>query len=193
MFGKVAVEQLLVAVVGTEQFQIRAALLDNAPDRDVAGEGSSMKVLVVVDMQNDFIDGALGTMEARAIVGRVCEKIHNFNGNVVFTQDTHNADYLDTQEGKLLPVEHCISRTDGWKLNPAVDEAIGEAVGNREGDAFIKRTFGSVALGHWLSKRSEEIAIDEVVLQDFGGKRVCDQQCLSWRRFFLDAVPGNHR
>lgn len=73
-----------------------------------------MNVLIVIDMQNDFIDGALGTKEAEAIVPRVVEKIRNFDGMVLATRDTHEADYLQTQEGKNLPVEHCIRGTNGW-------------------------------------------------------------------------------
>ncbi len=119
-----------------------------------------MKVLVVVDMQNDFIDGALGTPEARAIVDGACKKIRGFDGKVMLTQDTHDAGYLDTQEGKLLPVEHCILNTDGWKLN----QAVGEAVFTKSGGMFIKHTFGSVGLGQWLYQNAEQLAIDEVVL-----------------------------
>ncbi len=66
------------------------------------------KVLIVVDMQNDFIDGALGTKEAEAIVGRVVEKIIGYEGIVIFTRDTHSEAYLSTQEGRNLPVVHCI-------------------------------------------------------------------------------------
>ena len=72
-----------------------------------------MKVLVVVDMQNDFIDGTLGTPEAQAIVPKVIKKIEEFDGEVLWTQDTHSDDYLETQEGRLLPVEHCISASTG--------------------------------------------------------------------------------
>ena len=67
-----------------------------------------MKILVVVDMQNDFIDGALGTKEAEAIVENVAKKIKGYDGTVIYTRDTHNPEYLSTQEGKNLPVEHCI-------------------------------------------------------------------------------------
>ena len=81
------------------------------------------KVLVVVDMQNDFITGALGTPEAQAIVPRVVEKIQGFEGTVLFTQDTHGKDYLQTQEGKNLPVEHCLRGTWGWQLEPRVEAA----------------------------------------------------------------------
>ena len=99
-----------------------------------------MKVLVVVDMQNDFIDGALGTKEAVAIVPKVVEKIRNFDGRVLFTRDTHKEDYLDTQEGKKLPVAHCIKGTEGWELHPEI-EAL------RKEDALDKPTFGSTQLG----------------------------------------------
>ena len=75
-----------------------------------------MKILVVVDMQNDFIDGSLGTAEAQAIVDNVVEKVKNFEGQVVFTQDTHADDYLQTQEGRRLPVKHCIEGTPGWEI-----------------------------------------------------------------------------
>ena len=75
-----------------------------------------MKVLIVVDMQNDFIDGALGTKEAVAIVPNVIETIKGFEGTILYTKDTHFDDYMDTQEGKNLPVPHCIKGTDGWNL-----------------------------------------------------------------------------
>ena len=67
-----------------------------------------MKLLVVVDMQNDFITGALGSPDAQSIVPRVREKVEDFQGEVVFTMDTHSDDYLRTQEGRKLPVPHCI-------------------------------------------------------------------------------------
>lgn len=77
------------------------------------------KTLIVVDMQNDFIDGSLGTKEAQAIVEKVREKIKSYQengGEIIFTRDTHTKDYLNTNEGKHLPVEHCIIGTDGWKI-----------------------------------------------------------------------------
>ena len=70
-----------------------------------------MDILVVIDMQNDFIDGALGTPEAEAIVPNVVDRVKNFNGLVLATRDTHGGDYLQTQEGRMLPVEHCIRGT----------------------------------------------------------------------------------
>lgn len=95
-----------------------------------------MKILVVVDMQNDFIDGALGTPEAASIVPYVKEIIESFDGKVLFTRDTHFADYMDTQEGKNLPVPHCIKDTDGWRIRRELDAL-------RKTPAIDKITFGS--------------------------------------------------
>lgn len=94
------------------------------------------KVLVVVDMQNDFIDGALGTKEAVAIVPHVKEKIENFDGVVLYTRDTHYENYMNTQEGHNLPVPHCIKGTDGWQIRPELDML-------RKTEAIDKVTFGS--------------------------------------------------
>lgn len=83
-----------------------------------------MKVLVVVDMQKDFIDGALGSPEAQAIVPNVAAKVKEYaemeNGLVVYTRDTHFANYMDTREGRYLPVPHCIFETEGWEIVPEV-------------------------------------------------------------------------
>ena len=95
-----------------------------------------MKVLVVVDMQKDFIDGALGSPEAQAIVPYVKDTIASFDGVVLFTRDTHFDGYMDTQEGHNLPVPHCIKGTDGWQIHPELDAL-------RKTDAIDKVTFGS--------------------------------------------------
>ena len=82
------------------------------------------RTLIVVDMQNDFIDGSLGTKEAQAIVGNVKKKIEQYRANgdeIIFTRDTHQADYLQTPEGKELPVEHCIEGTHGWEIAEGID------------------------------------------------------------------------
>ena len=100
-----------------------------------------MKVLIVVDMQNDFIDGALGTKEAVAIVPNVIETIKGFEGTILYTKDTHFDDYMDTQEGKNLPVIHCVEETDGWLLNTEVADALGEYA-----TVINKPTFGSTDL-----------------------------------------------
>ena len=84
------------------------------------------KYLIVVDFQKDFVDGALGTPEAQAIIPRVKEKIAEYRangGNVIFTRDTHQKNYLETNEGKHLPVEHCIEGTDGWQIYEGLTES----------------------------------------------------------------------
>ena len=96
-------------------------------------------ILVVVDMQNDFIDGALGTKEAVTIVPKVEEKIRNFKGTVLFTRDTHETWYLDTQEGKKLPIPHCIRDTEGWQIRRELDDL-------RKTEPIDKETFGSTDL-----------------------------------------------
>lgn len=98
-----------------------------------------MKLLVVVDMQNDFIDGALGTPEAVAIVPYVKERVEQFDGKVLFTRDTHFADYMETQEGKHLPVPHCIKDTHGWQIRAELDAL-------RRTDPIDKITFGAKEL-----------------------------------------------
>lgn len=84
---------------------------------------NTSKLLIVVDMQNDFIDGALGTKEAQAIVPKVCEKIRNWDGEIRFTVDAHYPNYLRTQEGRNLPVEHCMCGTDGAKISKEIVKA----------------------------------------------------------------------
>lgn len=105
-----------------------------------------MKVLCVIDMQNDFIDGALGTKEAEAIVENVKAKIDSYRKNgdtIIFTRDTHTEDYMNTQEGKKLPVPHCIKGSLGWEISSALDIA---------GSVIIdKPTFGSYELSDYIS------------------------------------------
>ena len=106
------------------------------------------KILVVVDMQNDFIDGALGTPEAVAIVPHVREKIESFAGKVFFTRDTHFENYMSTEEGKKLPVPHCIKGTDGWQIRAELDAL-------RRTEAIDKLTFGSRELVDVLAAEGE--------------------------------------
>ena len=113
------------------------------------------KVLVVVDMQNDFIDGALGTKEAVAIVPGVKEKIKNFDGVVLFTRDTHETYYLDTQEGKKLPVPHCIRDTEGWQIRSELDAL-------RKTEPIDKETFGSTDLAGELVAMNEDDEIESI-------------------------------
>ena len=105
------------------------------------GGKAMKKILIVIDMQNDFIDGALGTPEAEGIVEAVKEKIRAYPPEaVIATMDTHGTDYLSTQEGRMLPVEHCIRGTDGWKLRPDIAALLTKAA------IYEKPTFGSVRM-----------------------------------------------
>ena len=107
--------------------------------------------LVVVDLQKDFVDGALGTKEAVAIIPKAAEKIRNFNGDIFVTFDTHGENYLETDEGKNLPVPHCIKGTDGWKLNQNIADAL-------KGKDYIKvekPTFGAVELPKLIEKAAQ--------------------------------------
>lgn len=113
-----------------------------------------MKYLIVVDMQKDFITGSLGSELAVKIVPDVVKKVKNFDGKVIFTRDTHFADYMQTQEGKKLPVQHCIKDTDGWQI---CDELKDYAI-----DVVDKITFGSVDLPGMLKDYGNEI--DEIEL-----------------------------
>ena len=99
------------------------------------------KLLVVVDMQNDFISGSLGSEEAEEIVAKVCQKIDSWDGYVAFTFDTHYEDYLETVEGRHIPVEHCINETPGWRLHPKIEE-------RRSPKSFsiYKDSFGAMSL-----------------------------------------------
>ena len=83
-----------------------------------------MKVLIVVDMQNDFVDGVLGSKEAVEMIDTAVETINSFDGKVFYTQDTHGEDYLDTEEGRHLPVVHCIKGSEGWKIHTKIEKAL---------------------------------------------------------------------
>ena len=118
--------------------------------------------LVVVDMQKDFVDGALGTPEAQAIIPAAVEKIRNWDGELFVTYDTHFEDYLETAEGKKLPVPHCIYGTPGWELTKQVKEAL-EAVPHFK---VQKYTFGSTALPYLMTEVAdgEDFSIELVGL-----------------------------
>lgn len=115
-----------------------------------------MNYLIVVDMQVDFVSGALGSSEALGIVGRVAEKIRAFDGRVLFTRDTHEEDYLSTQEGKNLPVPHCIRGTEGWQI-------VSELTGFVQ-TVIDKPSFGSEALVALLKQESEREKIESITL-----------------------------
>ena len=117
-----------------------------------------MNILVVIDMQNDFIDGALGTPEAVAIVPKVMVKMMNFDGLVLATRDTHGEDYLERQEGKKLPVVHCIKGTHGWEIKDEIQQLL-------ISQPIDKPTFGSEALGNVLKDLNNDVEpIDSITL-----------------------------
>lgn len=114
-------------------------------------------ILIVVDMQNDFIDGALGTAEAAAIVPKVVEKVKDFKGTVIFTRDTHGENYMQTQEGQNLPVPHCIKGSHGWEVCPALEPL-------RTGLTIDKPTFGSAELGKALLELDAKEPVGSITL-----------------------------
>lgn len=118
-----------------------------------------MKVLAIIDMQKDFIDGALGTKEAVAIVPAVAARLQQARSSgetVVFTRDTHHADYLSTQEGRNLPVPHCLEGGDGWQIDAALP--VGASL------VFDKPGFGSPALIDYLTHLPELESVEFVGL-----------------------------
>ena len=135
-----------------------------------------MKYLIVVDMQNDFITGSLGTKEAQAILPKVIEKVKNFDGTVLYTKDTHQADYLTTQEGKNLPVEHCMEGTWGWMLPEELEEL------SKGHMVFNKPAFGSVELADYLVKEAVENSMEEIELCG-----LCTDICVISNAFVIKA------
>ncbi len=112
-------------------------------------------ILVVVDMQKDFIDGALGTKEAVSIVPNVVKRVAEFDGRVIFTRDTHTEDYMNTQEGHNLPVPHCIKGTDGWQICKELQPYVKE-------EPVDKVTFGSSELPKVLMAADKEEKIESI-------------------------------
>lgn len=140
-----------------------------------------MKVLIVVDMQNDFITGALGTPEAEKIVPIIREKIDQADEDtfIVFTRDTHDRNYLFTQEGKYLPVEHCIEGSFGWQIQ----NSLMITAGSHEYETFDKPTFGGLDMAYFLydTVQSEGV-IDSIELCG-----VCTGICVISNAFLLKA------
>ena len=135
------------------------------------------KVLIVIDMQNDFIDGALGTPEACAIVENVVAKIRSYPADCIYaTRDTHEDDYMETQEGRKLPVPHCIRGTDGWQIKTEIQEAMPEAV------ILDKPTFGSIQLAELLKQENEK---EELEIELAG---LCTDICVVSNALLLKAM-----
>lgn len=119
-----------------------------------------MNYLVIVDMQNDFVTGSLGSKEAQQIVENVKKKIQTFSGIVLYTRDTHMDNYLTTQEGKKLPVTHCIKNSTGWNIIDEIEELRIQA----NAVTFNKPTFGSLELAEFLKKENQKNFIESVEL-----------------------------
>ena len=135
------------------------------------------KILIVIDMHNDFIDAALGTKEAAAIVDSVKEKIRSYPAeNVIATMDTHQENYMETQEGQNLPVIHCIKGTEGWRIRPDIAELLTDA------KIYEKPTFGSTAMAADLKALSEK---EEIELELIG---LCTDICVVSNALLLKAT-----
>lgn len=126
------------------------------------------KILIVVDMQKDFVDGTLGSAEAVAIVDNVVKKIEEHDGDIIVTYDTHHDNYMETQEGKNLPVPHCIKGTDGWELDTKVQTALDK----KSYYTIEKHTFGSVELPEYIKS---EYNPDDIEIELIG---LCTDICV---------------
>ncbi|MBQ2094464.1 MAG: cysteine hydrolase [Firmicutes bacterium] len=136
------------------------------------------KLLIVIDMQNDFIDGSLGTKEAAAIVPAVREKIRSYpKDDVLATMDTHFPDYLETQEGRNLPVTHCVKGTEGWQIRPELAELIFPE------NIYEKPTFGCMELAGDLQTYYEEE--EDIELELVG---LCTDICVVSNALLLKAA-----
>lgn len=135
--------------------------------------------LLVIDVQNDFIDGSLGTSEAVSTVPKIVEKVEGFNGPVIFTRDTHYDNYLETSEGKNLPVKHCIKGSHGWQISAALDNY---RIKNNC-PVFDKLTFGSIECAQYIKEQVEQGKIEEVILVGF-----CTDICVVSNALILKAL-----
>ena len=145
-----------------------------------------MKILLVIDMQNDFLEGALRNEEGIKIIPKVVEKINEYKRNndiVIATLDTHQTNYLDTQEGKNLPVTHCVKDTYGWQIQTDVMDALGDAL------LFEKPTFGSTELASYLKEKYEKIQ-SELEIEIVG---VCTDICVISNAMLIKTnLPESH-
>lgn len=133
-------------------------------------------LLIVIDMQKDFIDGALGTSEAVGIVSNVVNKIKEYPAeNVYATRDTHAPNYMETQEGRNLPVVHCVEGTPGWQLHPEIQALI------KEDHIVDKPTFGSTVLADLIANIADE---EEISLELVG---LCTDICVVSNALVLKA------
>lgn len=139
------------------------------------------KLLVVVDMQKDFVDGSLGTKEAVAIVDNVVAKIEAFDGDIIATYDTHFEDYMDSAEGKKLPVVHCVKDTEGWQL----DEKVQAALDKKGFRAVQKPSFGSTILPEIIDEEYDDDDSEEDLEIEIIG--LCTDICVISNALILKA------
>lgn len=144
-----------------------------------------MKVLVVIDMQHDFVDGSLGTPEAQAIVSKVRDLIASFEGTIIFTRDSHDQSYLASQEGQHLPVVHCQMGTPGWQIVEGLVEAAEGRPGMPTPIFIDKPNFGSLELLHRLEALHNTNAVESITLVG-----LCTDICVVSNALILKAGLG---
>lgn len=148
-----------------------------------------MKVLVVIDMQNDFIDGSLGSPEAQAIVSAVVKKIKECAADsqyaIFYTRDTHYENYLTTNEGKYLPVEHCIFRTHGWQIN---DDVRCASEGATWAEVQNKFTFGMQDIAPMIGSIPDVCSFDNPEVESIEIVGLCTDICVVSNALILKAV-----
>ena len=140
------------------------------------------RILIVVDMQKDFVDGSLGSSEAVSIVPKVCKKIENFDGEIFVTMDTHQSNYLTTWEGINLPVVHCIENTEGYQL----DANVKKALSGKKYTVFKKNGFGSNQLMQSIVNLGDEQPQVEII-------GLCTDVCVVTCALMLRATLPNAR
>lgn len=136
--------------------------------------------LIIVDVQKDFVDGVLGTKEAVAMIPYLVNKIKGFKGEIIFTQDTHDRDYLSTIEGKKLPVIHCVKNTPGWNFEAAIIPFI------KGRKVFQKPTFGSEKLVNYIKKQHQSSPITSIEVVG-----ICTDICVISNVMMLKAALPN--
>ena len=172
-------------LVGAVAAAAAGRIAHNTPNRvhHVVVEGQNMNVLVVIDMQHDFVDGSLGSPQAQAIVDNVRQKIASFDGPVIFTRDTHDTNYLESQEGRHLPVVHCVKDTIGWQIMESLITAVEKR--NTIHPYFIidKPNFGSSELVTRLQGMNAAEPIESITLVG-----VCTDVCVVSNAILLKAA-----
>lgn len=138
-----------------------------------------MQTLIIIDVQNDFITGSLGTKEAQQMLPRLIQKAKDYDGEIIMTQDTHCDDYMNTQEGRMLPIPHCIAETDGWNF-PDQLNAIRE---EKQAAVYRKNCFGSTQMVEDLKRKYEAGNLESVELAG-----ICTDVCVISNALMIKAA-----